>query len=128
MPSAEENRLAEEQSTAAALRSFRLAMRFRRKTNRALKVLDISFAQWRALEAAWRLIWRNKDAVSHLDVSRELELDEASVSRLMHVLSKRGWVSHGPDPRHYGWRVFLTDDGERLVVAACRVVAATLRA
>ena len=118
---------AEQQSIAAALRSLRLAMRFRRETNRALKVLGISFAQWRALEAAWRLIERTHDAVSHLDVSRELELDEASVSRLMHVLSRHAWVSHGPDPRHFGWRVVLTDDGEKLVAAAYSVIAATLK-
>jgi DNA-binding MarR family transcriptional regulator len=102
---------AEELSAADALRAFKVAMRFRRRTNRALRALGISFAQWRVLEAAARLIRRTDDAVSHLDVSQELDLDEASVSRLMHILSERGWVDHGPDLRFYAWRVFMTDAG-----------------
>src|SRR3954463_12865370 len=85
----------EEQTTALALCRFKRAMCFRRRTNRALRQYGISFAQWRALETTWRLSRQTADAVSHLDVSQELELDEASVSRLMHVLSKNGWVSHG---------------------------------
>ena len=114
---------AEERNTFVALQRFKLAMRFRRKTNHALQRLGISFAQWRVLEATWRLIRQTGDAVSHLDVSRELDLDEASVSRLMHVLSKRGWVSHGPDLRFYAWRVFLHDEGKWLVSAGYELVA-----
>jgi len=114
---------AEESSTAEALRAFMLAMRFRRRANRALARLGISFAQWRVLEATWRLIRRSGDAVSHLDVSSELELDEASVSRLMHILSARGWVDHGPDLRFYAWRVWVTDAGEGIVASAYAVVA-----
>jgi len=53
---------AEQQRTAVALRSLTLALRFRRDTNRALKVLGITFAQWRALEAAFRLIEQTGEA------------------------------------------------------------------
>jgi Mn-dependent DtxR family transcriptional regulator len=85
--------------------------------------LQITFAQWRALEATWRLIRERGDAVGHYDVAGAMELDEASVSRLMHVLGRQGLLSHGPDQWEYAWRVFLTDDGERVVRDGYGIVA-----
>lgn len=100
-------------------------MRFRRKLNRALHPLEISFAEWRVLEATSRLVRERGDAVSHLDVSRDLDLGESSVSRLMWKLSLRDLLSHDLD----GWglylRVLVTEEGERLVAEA-RELAANL--
>ena len=114
---------ANEESTAAQLRSYKLAAQFRRRASCALKRLGASFAEWRTLEATWRLIRQTGDAVSHLDVARDLELDESSVSRVMHVLSRRGWVSHGPAAYGYAWRIWVTKDGEAVVVAAYETIA-----
>jgi DNA-binding MarR family transcriptional regulator len=114
---------ADELATAAALRSYCAAARFRRNVGRALRPLQITFAQWRALEATWRLIRERGDAVGHYDVAGAMELDEASVSRLMHVLGRQGLLSHGPDQWEYAWRVFLTDDGERVVRDGYGIVA-----
>jgi hypothetical protein len=73
----------DEVGTLQALAGFKRAMRFRRLLQRSLRSLGITFAEWRVLEATRRL-WRLTEVpVSHLQVARELELDEASVSRLM---------------------------------------------
>ena len=114
---------ADEVRMAATLSKYQRAMTFRRRANRVLRALQISFAQWRVLEAAWRLTRSRDDAVSHLDVAEDLELDEASVSRVMHLLSRRGLLDHGPDNRFYCWRVIVTERGEQLCSVAREVVA-----
>ena len=114
----------EAELTVAALESVKRAMRFRRKANRALRRLGVSFAQWRALEATWRLIRRTDDAVSQLDVSRELDLDESSLSRLMRALSERGLVDHRPDAWFFAYRVLVSAKGEQLLLAAYPLVLA----
>jgi DNA-binding MarR family transcriptional regulator len=113
----------DEEATASLLRSFKLAMKFRRRANRALKSLGVSFAEWRTLEATWRLIRQSRDAVSHLDVAREMELDESSVSRVMHSLSRRRLVSHGPDAFGFAWRIVLSERGEGVVASAYETIA-----
>jgi predicted transcriptional regulator len=102
----------------AALDAFKRAMRFRRKLNRALRPLQISFAEWRVLEATSRLFRQSGDAVSHLHVSRDLDLGESSVSRLMWNLSRRDLLSHDMDAWGLFLRVLITEEGERLVVEA----------
>jgi Mn-dependent DtxR family transcriptional regulator len=98
-------------------------MRFRRKLNRALRPFEISFAEWRVLEATSRLFRQTGDAVSHLDVSRDLDLGESSVSRLMWKLSRRDLVSHDLDAWGLYLRVLMTEQGERLVVEGGEVAA-----
>lgn len=98
-------------------------MKFRRVANRALRPVGISFAEWRVLEATWRIIRRTDEPASHLDVSRELELDEGCVSRLMHALSWRSFVSHDVDALGLGYRVRLTVSGKEAVIQAYAVVA-----
>jgi predicted transcriptional regulator len=117
----------DEVTTLSALDRFKRAMGFRRALQRTLRVMDVSFAEWRVLEATSRLI-RQKDApVSHLEVSRELALGEDSVSRVMWRLSRRGLVSHDLDGLCLSYRVLMTDESERLVAAAyaLAVVAAS---
>jgi DNA-binding MarR family transcriptional regulator len=98
-------------------------MKFRRVANVALRPVGISFAEWRVLEAAWRIIRRTDEPASHLDVSRELELDEGCVSRLMYALSWRSFVSHDIDGLGLSYRVRLTVSGKEAVAKAYAVVA-----
>ena len=100
-------------------------MKFRRQVQRSLRALDVSFAEWRVLEAACRLIRLKDRPVSHLEVSRELALGEDSVSRMMWRLSERGLVSHDLDGLCHAYRVLLTDESERIVAAAYALVAET---
>ncbi len=113
----------DEKATQSALGRFKRAMAFRRNVSRALRSLRISFAQWRTLEAAWRLIRQTDEPVSHLDVARDMELDESSLSRLMWSLSRRGLVDHDLDGRSLAYRVRVTKAGQRLIEAASRIVA-----
>jgi predicted transcriptional regulator len=108
----------DEVMTLRALERFKRALKFRRRLQRALRVLDVSFAEWRVLEATSRLIRQTDKPVSHLEVSRELALGEDSVSRLMWRLSRRGLVSHDLDGLCLCYRVLMTDKSERVVAAA----------
>ena len=107
----------DEVELVAVLARFKRAMRFRRTLQRALRPLGVSFAEWRLLDATARLIRYRDDAVSHQDISRELALDESSVSRLMDGLSERGLVSHDIDNWARCLRVRLTDESEAVVMA-----------
>lgn len=107
-----------EEETLSALVGYKLAMRFRRLLHRQLRPLGISFAEWRVLEATSRLYWRTGDPVSHLDVARELDLGESSVSRSMWQLSRRGLVSHDIDGLNWSFRVRMADKNEPLVARA----------
>ena len=98
-------------------------MRFRRKLNRALRPFEISFAEWRVLEATSRLFRQTGDAVSHLDVSRDLDLGESSVSRLMWKLSLRDLLSHDMDALGLHLRVLITEEGERRLAEARELAA-----
>lgn len=114
---------ADEAATLAALTRFMSAMKFRRALHRALRPLGISFAEWRALEATWRRTRETGEPVSQLDVARQIELDESSVSRLMGKLSERGLVSHDIDARGVCYRVIMNVKGDHLVGAAYRLAA-----
>lgn len=96
-------------------------MKFRRRLQRLLRPLHVSFAEWRLLEATWRLIQDKAAPVSHLEVARELALGEDSVSRLMWRLSGKGLVSHDLDGLGLCYRVLLTDKSEHVVAAAYRL-------
>jgi DNA-binding MarR family transcriptional regulator len=114
---------AHEVKTLRALARFKQAMTFRRQLQRSLRALDVSFAEWRVLEATGRLIRLKNSPVSHLEVSRELALGADSVSRMMWRLSGRGLVSHDLDGLCHTYRVLLTDESERIVAAAYALVA-----
>jgi DNA-binding MarR family transcriptional regulator len=117
----------DERATADALARFKHAMRFRRRVNRQLRRLGLTFAEWRVLEATSRLIETTGDAVSHLDVSNDMDLDEASISRLMTSLSRAALVDHDIDNWNYSLRVRLTEKGDELVALAYGVVASVVR-
>lgn len=111
-------RTPDELATFESLDSFKRAMGFRRALQQALKPLGISFAEWRVLEATARLVQQTGEPVSHLEVSRELELGEGCISRLMWQLARRGLVSHDLDGWGLQYRVLTTDESERLVLEA----------
>jgi predicted transcriptional regulator len=113
----------DEVTTLQALDRFKCAMRFRRSVQRALRQSEISFAEWRVLEASARLIRKKREPVSHLEVARELELGEGSVSRLMWRLSRRGLVSHDLDGLGLNYRVLMTTKSKQLVAAAYAIAA-----
>lgn len=108
----------DEVATSLALDRFKRAMAFRRRLQRLLRPLDVSFAEWRLLEATGRLIRDKHAPVSHLEVARELALGEDSVSRLMWRLSRKGLVSHDLDGLGLCYRVLMTDKSERVVAEA----------
>jgi predicted transcriptional regulator len=113
----------DEAATLQLLEGFKRGMAFRRNLQRALRWLNVSFAEWRVLEATSRLNRQKRAPVSHLEVARELQLGEGSVSRLMWRLSRRGLVSHDLDGLGLEYRVLMTDESERIVAAAYLVAA-----
>ncbi len=117
---------AEQRATAGVLEDYKLMMAFRRRVNAALRALRVSFAEWRVIEATWRLTRRSGEPVSHLEVSRDLQLDEGSVSRLMRRLMWRSIVSHDLDALNVCYRVCVTERGDEIVAAAYPLVARLL--
>lgn len=105
---------------AHELSKYREAARFRRHAEQLLRTLGLTFASWRILEAASRLIASKGDACNHAEVARDIELDEASVLRVMRVLSRLDHVSHDiASEWKLGFRVILTEKGaERLRLAS----------
>ncbi len=114
---------AAECATAGALEGVKRTMAFRRKANVALRSLGVSFAEWRTLEATWRLTQQCGEPVSHLQVSNDLALDEGSVSRVMHSLLRRSIVSHDIDAENVAYRVRVTERGHEIVATAYPLVA-----
>lgn len=112
-----------EAEVAAALAAYEAAARFRRRAGHALRALDLTFAEWRVLEATCRLVRERGDACSHFDVARDLALDEASVGRVMRVLARRGLVSHDVDCLGINYRVYPSAEASRLVANAYDLVA-----
>ncbi|MES1188119.1 MAG: hypothetical protein ABUL60_30150 [Myxococcales bacterium] len=114
----------DELATLAALDRFKRAMGFRRELQQALRPLGISFAEWRLLEASSRLIRQTGEPVSHLEVSRELDVSEGCVSRLMWQLAGRGLVDHDLDGLGLQYRVLVTNESEGLVAEGYVLAAA----
>ena len=110
-----------------ALERYKEAAQFRRRANEALRGLSLSFAHWRVLESAVRLVQRTGDACCHADVARDLALGEPCLTRTMRLLSTRGLVSHDIDNSGINYRVYPTDDGSTLIARAHSVVVAAAR-
>ena len=92
------------------------ANRARRELERELQRHDLSFSLWWVLYATHRLIVDTGDAVSQRDVSLRTELDKATISYLMGVLSERGLVDRAPAFGWLSYRIWVTSKGEALLL------------
>jgi DNA-binding MarR family transcriptional regulator len=89
-------------------------LRWRRRAERALKPLKLTFAQWRALDAIARLIGESGDAVSQIQVARRIQMDKTTLCRVLQCLGRRGLVDQAPACPGTANRIFLTEVGENL--------------
>ncbi len=110
----------EEQRWDEAMAVWRSARLFQRRAKRETRGQGISFARWQVLDVTERLISQKGDAVSQLEVARGAQLAESTVSELIGPLMLDGLVDVRPDAWGASYRIWMTEEGERLV--------ATLRA
>lgn len=111
-----------EEAADSAIDSWIRAVRFRRDLERALRPHGLTFALWRVLHIADRMIRTLGDAVTQNDVARRADLHPSTVSYLMGTLAERALVDRAPDYFGTAWRVYLTSDGKALL-AATRTIA-----
>lgn len=100
------------------------AMRWRAAVESSLAGTGLTFTQWLVLDALRDLIRESDDAVNQSEVGARLALSRANVSFVMRALERKWLVSRGPDLTGRAWRIFLTDDGERLLCGVAERVAA----
>jgi DNA-binding MarR family transcriptional regulator len=81
---------------------------------RALRPLKLTFAQWLVLDATAWLICASNDAVSQIQVARHLQMEKATLCRVMRRLGRRGLVDQGPAYDSMAYRIFLTEVGQSL--------------
>jgi DNA-binding MarR family transcriptional regulator len=110
-----------------ALEAWRAFMHARRALDRSLKEHGISFAQWRVLYATDRLVREYEDVVGQMEIARELEVSEATMSELLGRLARAGLVNIEPEC----WRtlngVLLAPRGEALLEETREAVRVGLR-
>jgi DNA-binding MarR family transcriptional regulator len=99
-------------------------MAWRRSVDRALSPLKITTAEWLLLEATRELIRTTRDAVSQNDIAASAGVDRTTVSRLMKVLERKGFVSRGPDLSARGYRIWLHGKGEHWAKLGSSIVEA----
>jgi DNA-binding MarR family transcriptional regulator len=102
-------------AASEAVERWRAAQRWRRWANAELASVGLTLTQWLVLESARALVRESGDAVSQKEVSVRVELDQMTVSQVMRVLDKKGFVSRGPDMEGRAYRVFVTSQGDALV-------------
>ncbi len=113
---------AEEQAADDAMAVWLRAARFRRCVQRELRPLDLTFAQWRFLDAVDRLVRERRDAVSQLDLVGRAEIDENTTSALMARLRDKGFVDYNLDAWGVCYRILLSDRARKALRAARRIV------
>jgi len=91
------------------------ALRWRQRVETCLTGSGIGFDEWLLLDAIWSRLERTGDAVSEVEVARDLELDALTVWHSMAVLYHRGLVSRGCSMSGKAWRVFVTGKGADLL-------------
>jgi DNA-binding MarR family transcriptional regulator len=96
------------------LQRWLAGQRWRRRAGRALKPLKLTFAQWLVLDATARLVRESNDAVSQSQVARHLQMEKATLCRVMQWLNRRGLVDQGPAFDSMAYRIFLTEVGRTL--------------
>jgi DNA-binding MarR family transcriptional regulator len=111
-----------EQAADTAIEQWAKATRFRRDLERALGPHSLTFALWRVLHIADRIIRETDDAVSQTAIANRTGLKAASVSYVMKVLAERNLIDRAPDMCGTAWRIYLTDRGRELL-ASSRTIA-----
>jgi DNA-binding MarR family transcriptional regulator len=94
------------------IRQWLAAQRWRRRAERALAPLQLTLPEWLILDASAWLIGESNDAVSQIQVGRQLEMDKATLSRVMQRLERRGLVDQAPQFRGTAYRIYLTEAGK----------------
>jgi DNA-binding MarR family transcriptional regulator len=79
-------------------------MRWRRRVNRALSPLGLTFTQWLLLQTMRELIDETRDAVSLMDITKRSGVDKTTVSQVMMRLFKHNLISIGPAAQWPGSR------------------------
>lgn len=113
---------AEEQAADDAMAVWLRAARFRRRVQRELRPLGLTFAQWRFLDAVDRLVRERRDAVSQLDLVGRAEMDENTTSAIMVRLRDKGFLSYDIDAWGVCYRILLSDRALKALRAARHVV------
>ena len=88
------------------------ARRWRRRVEAELSPLGLTLAQWLVLDAIATLILETADAVSQVQVARRLEMDKATLSRVMDVLVRRHLIDRAPSYPDPAYRIYLTELGK----------------
>jgi DNA-binding MarR family transcriptional regulator len=92
-------------------------MRWRKRVDRELEPLGLTFTRWLVLESTLVSIRQQGDAVSQSRVCDCAELDKVTVSHVMQDLEQAGLVDRGPDAFGPGYRVFVTARGAKVAAA-----------
>jgi DNA-binding MarR family transcriptional regulator len=119
----------EEHLADRAMAAWAKAARFRHVVQRDLRSHDLTFAQWRVLDAVDRLVRESGDAVSQQDLATRTAMDENTVSAVMRRLLRKSHVSFDFDAWEFSYRLLLTSSGAEAVHEGRRIVvraAATL--
>jgi DNA-binding MarR family transcriptional regulator len=94
-------------------------MRWQRTVDAAVSNFELTHTQFLLLLSAAEAHRENKDAVTQRQIATRAGLDEATTSRLVRVLVRRGLLDRGDaseDQR--AWRVIVTAAGTRILARA----------
>jgi DNA-binding MarR family transcriptional regulator len=90
--------------------------------DRRVKSLGLTRSQWWVLNHLYR-----RDGVTQSELAETLEIEKATLGRLLDRLESKGWVRRAEDAAdRRAWRVYLTDEVEP-AMQQLRAVAAELR-
>lgn len=102
------------------------ANRARRRIESTLRPHDLSFPLWWLLYVTAELIHETSDAVSQQTICLRTDLDKATVSYLIGVLSARGLVDRGPEFGGNAYRIWLTKHGKALLTRSWLAIETSL--
>jgi DNA-binding MarR family transcriptional regulator len=111
----------------AAVDFWMRAARFRRRANRLLRPLGVSFGAWRVLYAIDRLVRKKGDAINEVEVMVACELDANTISAHVRRLTKQGLLDVGLDGWAWAYRIYVTKNGKALLAAAGNLVVEAAR-
>jgi len=98
-------------------RQWLAALRWRGRMKTCLASVGITFTEWLVLDAIWSLVHQTGDAVSEIELGKELELDAMTLWHALAVLEHQGLVSRGCSISGKSWRAFATSKGAGLLRA-----------
>ncbi|MES1178840.1 MAG: MarR family transcriptional regulator [Myxococcales bacterium] len=96
-------------------REWLRAARWRRKVESVLAQTGLTFTQWLVLEAIRELYEETGEDPIQNEIAKRVELDGASVSRLIQRLGRDGLVHRGVDRHFAAWSVGLDKRAEGLL-------------